>query len=131
MTKQGLSVHITNLPETPGIYLHYVCLSKVEMLAQALASEACSSSSALPPSLASPSDVAGEMTEGLAPSTVLSLSSCLWGTGKERKYRDTIHHSTRTKEHESRLKHGREEEESKQKHRSGPSKLTYHWPTQQ
>lgn len=62
MTKQGLPVHLTTLPETPGIYLHYVCLSKGEMLAQALDSGACSSSSPPPPSPASPSDVAGGRT---------------------------------------------------------------------
>jgi len=114
VTKQELSVYLTTLPETPGIYLHYVCLSKGEMLAKALASGACSSSPALPPSPASPSDMAGERTEGLAPSTALSLSACPWGTGK-RKYRDTIHYSTRTKGHKATFKREKEEEESKLK----------------
>lgn len=87
MTKQGLSVHLTTLPETPGIYLHYVCLSKGEMLAQALDSGACSGSSP-PPSPASPSDVAGGRTS--LPHAQRSVCLPVYGEQENKGTRFTI-----------------------------------------
>lgn len=95
MTKQGPSVRLTALPETPGIYLHEVCLGTGEIGTAARfrgwQQFLCSTSF---PCL-SPDVVAsrGEVTEGLAPSTALGRSPCPWGTGKKtRQGRDSPQH---------------------------------------